>query len=521
MLLVTAEQMQAMDGHTINTLGIPGLVLMENAGRGAFDFLMEELSPDTETLTAVIAGRGNNGGDGFVMARYLMEAGIPVTIFLLSTAHRLQGDAKTNYDLVQALLPHNPHAEIIEIPDAEALEAHYDEIINHDLFVDAVFGTGLNADVRGFYQDIIQIMNDSGAPVFSVDIPSGLNANTGKAMGIAVEASATATFAHAKAGHILYPGNAYTGELAVIDIGIPQFVTDIYSQSELSLMEAEDIFALFPDRPFEGHKGRFGHLLILAGSPGKTGAAALCARGAMRCGTGLVTLGVPEGVHAQLEPSLVEPMTAPLAQTLEGSLSTGALDAILALAADKSALALGPGLGTAAETAALVRQLTADCPLPLVIDADGLNCIVEDLSCLKAAKGPRILTPHPGEMARLCGVSNGEIQNDRVGFAKGFAQTHGVILVLKGAQSLVALPDGRVHICPTGNPGMAAGGMGDVLTGVIAGFLAQGFSPEHAAQAGVFLHGLAGDQLAETQSRFGFLASELADALPLTLEDHL
>ncbi|MCG8566627.1 MAG: NAD(P)H-hydrate dehydratase [Desulfobacterales bacterium] len=523
MLLVTARQMQGMDHHTIDTLGIPGLVLMENAGRGAFDFLMEELGPDGETLVAVVAGRGNNGGDGFVIARYLMEAGIPVTLFLLSTADRLQGDARTNYDLVQALLPHNPHADLIEIPDAQALTAHYDQILDHDLFVDAIFGTGLNSDVRGFYREVIQLMNASGAPIFSVDIPSGLNADTGQAMGISVEASATATFAHAKAGHVLHPGNAHTGELAVIDIGIPGFVTEMFMDQgpRLSLMETEDILSLFPDRPFNSHKGSFGHLLALAGAPGKTGAAILCARAAQRCGTGLVTLGVPEGLHVHLEADLVEPMTAPLAQTPMGGLSSQALDAVLELARDKNAIALGPGLGTEEETRTLVKTLVKDSPLPLVLDADGLNNITDDPSVLDQAKGPRILTPHPGEMARLTGKSTAEIQAQRPAIARDFAQSHGVVLVLKGAQSLVALPDGSLHLCPTGNPGMAAGGMGDVLTGMIGGFLAQGFTPENAALAGVFLHGMAGDYLAETQSRFGFLASELADALPLTLEEYL
>ena len=521
MQLVTAQQMQNMDHHTIDTIGIPGQVLMESAGRGAFDFLMETLEPDGETLVAIMAGRGNNGGDGFVMARYLMEAGIPVSIYLLSTADKLTGDAKTNYDLVQTLLPHSPQADFFEIPDAESLAAHYDTLLDQDLFIDAILGTGLNAPVRGMYKDVIQLMNNSGAPIFAVDIPSGLNADTGQAMGVAARAVATATFAHAKAGQILHPGNEYTGELAIIDIGIPQFVTEKFTDAPIRLMEGEDILSLFPQRPFNCHKGSFGHLLALAGSPGKTGAAALCTRGALRCGTGLVTLGVPEGLHGALEPSLVEAMTAPLAQTASGGLSTTALDAIRELARDKNALALGPGLGTDEETQDLIKTLVADCELPLVLDADGLNGILDDLSCLEQAKGPRILTPHPGEMARLSGISTADIQKNRPDIARKFATTHGVILILKGAQTMVALPDGSLHLCPTGNPGMAAGGMGDVLTGVIAGLLAQGFSPENAALAGVFLHGMAGDFLETHQSRFGFLASVLADALPLTMEEYL
>ena len=523
MLVVTAQQMQNMDHHTIDTIGIPGQVLMESAGRGAFDFLMEELEPDQETLVAVMAGRGNNGGDGFVMARYLMEAGIPVSVYLLSSADKLTGDAKTNYHRVKTLLPHAPHADLVEIPDAEALAAHYDQLLDQDLFIDAILGTGLNAPVRGLYKEAIELMNTSGAPIFAVDIPSGLNADTGQPMGTASRAVATASFAHAKAGHILHPGNEYTGELAVINIGIPQFVTEMFTAQAppITLMEADDVLSLFPRRHFNSHKGSFGHLLILAGAPGKSGAAALAARGALRCGTGLVTLGVPEGLHPALEPSLVEPMTAPLAQTALGGLSTAALPAIQELIMDKMALALGPGIGTEKETQTLVKTLVADCRLPLVLDADGLNCIADDLSCLTTAKAPRILTPHPGEMARLMGKSTEEIQKNRPETAREFASDHKVILVLKGAQTLVALPDGSLHLCPTGNPGMATGGMGDVLTGMIAGLLAQGFSPENAALAGVFLHGMAGDFLETHQSRFGFLASELADALPLTLEEYL
>ncbi len=522
MLLVTAQQMQKMDHHTINTIGIPGMVLMENAGRGAHEFLVEELEPDGETLVAVVAGRGNNGGDGFVMARYLMEAGIPVSIYLLSTAHRLKGDARANYDLVQALLPHNPHAHIIEVPDKETLDQYYNEIQSHDLFIDAVFGTGLNSDIRGFYREVIQLMNQSGAPIFSVDIPSGLNSDTGAPMGIAVEAAATATFGHAKAGHFLSPGDAYTGELAVIDIGIPHFVTEMFTAEThpLVLLGSREILSLFPERERNSHKGSFGHLLALAGSPGKTGAAALCARGAMRCGTGLVTLGVPQGLHPALEPTLIEPMTEPLAQTATGALSRDALPAIVQLTKGKTALALGPGIGTETETRALVTTLVEETELPLVLDADGLNCIVDQLDCLSKAKGPRILTPHPGEMARLAHCTTQEVQAHRPGTARAFATAHQVILVLKGAQTLIALPDGRIFLNPTGNPGMAAGGMGDVLTGMIGGFLAQGFSPEEAALAGVYRHGLAGDYLETHQGRFGFLASELADALPLTLEDH-
>jgi hydroxyethylthiazole kinase-like uncharacterized protein yjeF len=520
MILVTAGQMQRMDHETINSFGIPGMVLMENAGRGAVDMFVRKFGPLNKKTTgnkkvAILAGRGNNGGDGFVMGRYLMEKGIPTTIFLLSTQDRLTGDAKTNLRLAQKLIEKTPKATLIEIPDTESLDRHKARILHQDLFVDAIFGTGLNADVRGFYKEVITLLNRSGKPVFSVDIPSGLHADTGKVLGAAINATATATFAFAKTGHILHPGNQHTGDLEIIDIGIPGFIVQDENPC-LFLLENKDIAPLFGSRKFESHKGSFGHLLVIAGSPGKTGAAALCANAAMRSGTGLVTLGAAQSLNPLLEPQVIEPMTVALAETKEGCLSETSLEAIKDLLKDKQALAVGPGLGTGAATQNLVRNIVQETRLPLVIDADGLNCIAGHLGLLKSRKAPTVLTPHPGEMARLTQKTTAEIQADRLGIGSRFALEYQVVLVLKGAQTLVCCPDGRTFICPTGNPGMASGGMGDVLTGMIAGFIAQGFSIEEAAMAGVFIHGLCGDFLAE-KTRFGFLASDMLPAIPKTL----
>lgn len=516
MYLVTAAQMQAMDSYTINEFGIPGLVLMENAGRGAFDMLMETFDPDESTRVAVVTGRGNNGGDGWVIARYLMENNIPITVFLLSDRERVAGDAQTNMVLVEKLLPHHPDARIVEIPDADTLNRSRSDLVHHDLFVDAIFGTGLNSDVRGFFRDVIQWINDTGKPVFSVDIPSGLNSDSGAACGIAVRAAATATFAFAKAGHILHPGNDHTGDLQVIDIGIPGFAAQDQNLT-LQLLENDDIIPLFPPREFNSHKGSYGHLLILAGSTGKTGAAALCANAAARCGTGLVTLGVPGSANTSLEAMVVEPMTVPLAETGSGTLSVAGLKDILDLMDGKQALGIGPGIGTDPDTCRLVRRLVAESTIPMVIDADGLNCLALSPDILKSGQAPLVLTPHPGEMARLSGLTTREIQADRLGVATQFAREFQVILVLKGAQTVIALPDRRAFVCPTGNPGMATGGMGDVLTGMIAGLAAQGYTAEEAALAGVFIHGLCGDVLAREFGGFGFLASDMVDAIPQTI----
>ncbi len=520
MFLVTATQMQEMDRYTIEKFGIPGRVLMENAGRGAVDFFMEQFQPTPATRVAVVAGRGNNGGDGWVMARYLMEKQIPVTVYLLSERDQVTGDARANMALVETLLPHSPGCTIREIIDVPGLEKARISLIHQDLFVDAIFGTGLNSDVRGIFREVITCINQTGKPVFAVDIPSGINADTGNVCGVSIRAAATATFAFAKIGHVLYPGNEYTGRLRVVDIGIPSF-TARDRNIRFQVLEKKTIRDLFPSRPFNSHKGSFGHLLVLAGSPGKTGAAALCANAAKRIGTGLVTLGVPEQINPVVEPMVVEPMTVPLPQTASGSLSEEGLDHILALTGTRQALALGPGLGTEPDTRKLVTALVKQCPVPLIMDADAVNCVADNPDVLLSRTSPAVLTPHPGEMARLAGVSTSQVQADRPGTARRFAEKFNVILVLKGAQTLIALPDGRLFLCPAGNPGMATGGMGDVLTGMIAGLTAQGMSLENAAMAGVFIHGMCGDVLAEKIGGFGFLAGDMIQAIPEAIHRHL
>nr|NJM01286.1 NAD(P)H-hydrate dehydratase [Desulfobacula sp.] len=520
MLLVTANEMQEMDQKAIHSFGIPGLVLMENAGRGAVRVLLPALKGKSIRNIAVLAGRGNNGGDGFVMARYLLEKGYGITVFLLAPKEAVKGDALAQMQLFEKLCDRSSDASLVEIRDEAGLKTNRSRLLHHDLFIDAVLGTGLNSDLRGLIRDAVELMNSSGKPVFSVDIPSGLNADTGKPMGAAVKAFATATFAFAKAGHILYPGNLHTGELSIIDIGIPNFIAR-EKNIQLSLIERAEIAALFPSREFNSHKGSFGHLLVIAGSTGKTGAAALCANAAMRCGTGLVTLGAAQSLSPVLEGLVLEPMTHALPEKEKGFLSENCLADILSLLNGKQALALGPGLGTREDTATLVRQLVEQSPVPLVLDADAVNCLADDPNILKRKTVPAILTPHPGEMARLCRLSTHDVQADRLGLARKFASTWEVILILKGAQTVIAMPDGRAFINPTGNPGMASGGMGDVLTGMVAGFLAQGFSPETASLAGVYLHGLCADVLSKQKGAFGFLAQDMVQSIPETIFQHI
>jgi NAD(P)H-hydrate epimerase len=381
------------------------------------------------------------------------------------------------------------------------------------VWIDAILGTGLKSDVRDYFREIIEFINSQGRPVFAVDIPSGLNSDTGKPCGCCIEAQATATFAFAKTGHILYPGAQYTGSLTVIDIGIPHPIAEKVGPLT-RLITQERVRSSFKERRPEAHKGDTGHILIVAGSPGKTGAAAMAAMSAMRSGAGLVTLAAAKSLNPVLEPQITEAMTCPLPETIDGILDETAFDMIMSLLTGKRCMAIGPGVGTAPETKALMQRIVQDSPVPLVIDADGINCIADNTNVLKKAEAPIILTPHPGEMARLIGKSAGEVQEDRIGCARDFAVEYNCHLVLKGARTVIAHPDEQVFINPTGNPGMASGGMGDVLTGIIAGFISQGMPVESAAQTGVYLHGFAADGLAEEIGSVWYLATDIMDTLP-------
>lgn len=508
MYLVTAGEMQQMDKETIDNIGIPGRVLMENAGSGAFRYMCRVFPDLVHQSVGVVAGSGNNGGDGFVMARYLSQKGVFVKVYLLCKKDRVQGDAQANLDLLAPLgIP------VVEIPEAGDFKKHKAAMRRHDVWVDGILGTGLKSDVKGHYKSVILLLNTLKKPVFAVDVPSGLNADNGQVCGVCIQAQATATFAFPKIGHVVYPGAAYTGKLEIIDIGIPRRVADHVLPRQFVLNEAY-LKGVIQVRDPDAHKGRTGHLLAIAGSPGKSGAAAMTATAAMRAGTGLVTLGVPTSLNPVLESQVTEVMTYALPETTDHMLDTSAMGAIKELLTGKSCLAIGPGIGTAEETRQLLFQVLEKIVIPVVVDADGLNLLSERPEILRALKVPVILTPHPGEMARMCGVLPADIQKDRIGRARHLATSYHVHVVLKGARTIMAHPDGRVYVNLTGNPGMASGGMGDVLTGVIAGFLAQGYAPEDAVHLGVFLHGAAADHLSAHTGPFGYLATDVMNQLP-------
>jgi NAD(P)H-hydrate epimerase len=508
MYLVTASEMQEMDRRTIEDFGIPGMVLMENAGRGAIRFLFERFADIENKRVGVIAGRGNNGGDGYVMARYLKQKGGHVRVYLLATADRVRGDAAANLKFLGPL-----DIPLIEIPDEASFSKYRSEMAGLEVWIDAIFGTGLKSDVKGYFKTVIDFINGLNKPVFAVDVPSGLNSDTGQAGGACIRANATATFAFAKTGHVIHPGPQYTGALNIVDIGIPPPIVEEVMPRQQLLTSEHIQGCLSPRRP-DAHKGTTGHLLVVAGSPGKTGAAAMTAISALRSGAGLVTLGIAGTLNPVLESQVLEAMTAPLPETQPGVLGESAFDAIKNLMEGKKCVAIGPGLGQAEKTRNLVYKVVKSSSISLVIDADGLNCLAGRAQILKKAGAPVILTPHPGEMARLMDTGVGAVQQDRIKCARNFAAGFNVHVVLKGARTVIALPDGRVFINPTGNAGMASAGMGDVLTGIIAGLIVQGLSPENACRAGVYLHGAAADSLARSIGPYGYLAGDVMKAIP-------
>lgn len=505
--VVTAEEMRELDRLTIETHGIPSHVLMERAGAAVVEALLDSFPHARKTPVLVFAGKGNNGGDGFVVARLLKKKGVRCEVVLTAKKTEVQGDALRNLNAFVGL-----RGRVTEITEPTHLDLVQDKLNRCGLIVDALLGTGLNVPVRGLMAALVDLINTSGVPVVAVDIPSGLDANSGQVLGTAVQTELTVTFGFPKLGQILYPGASTIGQLAVADIGIaPAAVTAVRPQTMLLTTTA--VGALVQTRPPEAHKGDFGHLLVLAGARGKSGAALLCSGAALRAGTGLVTLAGPSGLNGIFSSALLEAMTIPLPERPDGSLSFDETAVTEALKG-KTAVAFGPGVSVSADTIGLMRWLLTQSDYPLVIDADGLNCLATDPGVLRNARVPVVLTPHPGEMARLINSSNADVQARRLEVARTFATQYSCYLILKGARTLIAAPDGRVWINPTGNPGMASGGMGDVLTGILGGLLAQGYPPEEACALGVFLHGYAADLAAEEKGEAGILARDVIERLP-------
>lgn len=510
MILTTAQQMKRLDQRAIEELDLPGLVLMENAARGAVQ-VIGSLYPQARSI-AFFCGKGNNGGDGLAMARYFQALGLRVRVYLAGPRKGLKGDAAHQLDLADRLKI--PLTELDEKTNWSSLRQ---EVFGFDLLVDALLGTGIDKEVSGLFRDLILLINDIPVPKAAVDIPSGLSSDTGRPLGLCVKADLTVTFGLPKIGHVLFPGCRYAGRLFVVDIGIPPAFWPAPAD-RVDLLDGELLVSSLPERDPEGHKGSYGHVLVLAGSRGKTGAAAMTSLGALRAGAGLVTLGIAESLNPIMEIKLTEAMTEPLPEGEPGHLGPEALDRIMTLVKGKKGMVIGPGLSTSPGTIALVQALLSKLPdIPMVIDADGLNALAENPECFNNLTGKAILTPHPGEMSRLSGQSVKEIQADRIGAARAFSQKYGVVVVLKGARTVIADPQGPVYLNPVGHSVLAAGGTGDVLTGLILGFISQGLSLTQSACLGVFLHGQAGLLLARERGVQGILASEILEFIPVLI----
>lgn len=500
--------MREIDQKAMQEYGIPGLVLMENAGL-AVCRVVERLLGGVEGKTVLlVCGKGNNGGDGFVAARQLHSRGARVRLLLAAPAETLHGEARVNYDIWTKM-----GRKVYRLQDRSALQVLRLGLMQADLVVDALFGTGFRGVVKDRPKRLIETINDSDRMVVAVDVPSGVEADTGAVRGAAMRADHTVTFGLPKIGLVLEPGADYAGRLHVADITIPD---EASAHIRRRLLTRRSVGDWLERRPRGAHKGNFGHVLVIGGSRGMLGAACLTARAALRAGAGLVTLAVPQSLQDVAAPLVPEAMTAGLAETVDGAVSQHARDHITGLLDKTDVLALGPGLSANPETVEMVRQVLADLGTPCVLDADGLNALAasDPAKMLPLASGsPLVLTPHPGEMARLLDSTVPEIREDPVGVAERAAETWGCTVVLKGRTTVVA-GDEHTYLNTTGNPGLATGGSGDVLTGITAALVAQNHPPARAAAAAVYVHGCAGDLAAAEKGETALVAGDVIHYLP-------
>lgn len=508
MKLLTAEQMKNIDRRAASDFDIPSLLLMENAGIRTVEIIDDLLVAPQGKTVVILAGKGNNGGDGLVIARHLINAGVTVDTFLLGTPEGMTPDAYTNYSIL-----HKMTGRIYPLTEDQHLDRLMLSLLVSDLIVDAIYGIGFKGSLNDFDSRVVTMVNWCKSPVVAVDIPSGVEADTGEVHGEAVKAMQTVTFALPKIGLVLEPGKNYTGTLTVADISIPSMLLE--DKNLKTNLITENMIRPFirPRRP-ESHKGTYGHALFIGGSAGMTGAVMMSAGAALRAGAGLVTAAIPKSLLPVVESGLLEVMTIPLDETRQETIALDALPAIANIMETMSVCAIGPGMSRYSEANAILRFVLEKADMPVVIDADGLNALEGNHEILKNRQIPVVLTPHPGEMARLIGKSIEEVQSNRMELARTFAAEHGVTLVLKGNKSIVATPSGEIYINITGNPGMATAGSGDVLCGLITGLIAQGLKAQDAAIAGVYLHGLAGDYAGEVRGQRGLIASDLIAGLP-------
>jgi hydroxyethylthiazole kinase-like uncharacterized protein yjeF len=506
MKVYSAEQMKKLEKEAMKA-GISPLVLMENAAIGICKTIMEGYAPDPAFTVAVICGRGNNGGDGMALARHLVNNGIRTKVLLAKGSKLLTPEAETNCRILKRTS--------IPIHEFSSPDKVFKETLGAaSLIIDCLFGTGLTRDVEGFYRQAITFINNLKKPVVAVDIPSGINSDTGEVMGDAIKAQLTVALGAPKPGHLFFPGREYRGALEVSDISLPRSFYD--SPTPYNWLQEDEVKGLLKKRRQNTHKGSYGHLAIIGGSPGKTGAPCMSGMAAMRSGAGLATVICSRSLNPVFESKLLEVMTFPV-DDVDGFMSQLALDSIRDFLKDKDCVVLGPGLSASSVTEILFGSLFKSISIPAVVDADGLNLLAGKKKLLKNKK--IILTPHPGEMARLSGNSISEVLKNPVQIASDFAREYGVHVVLKSSTTVLAAPGGSVHISTYGNAGMASAGSGDVLSGIIGSFISQGYAIEEAAQLGIVLHGLAGDEAKAAKGEHGLIASDIIEFMPHVLKN--
>jgi hydroxyethylthiazole kinase-like uncharacterized protein yjeF len=513
MKIVSVKEMRAIDKAAIKSMGMPGVVLMENAGQSVVDAMEDFFDMESVGKITVVCGKGNNGGDGFVVARYLMNRGIMVEVFVVADALKsISGDAKKNLEILKKL-DFKPQT-VKTKQDMGKLRV---SIYSSDIVVDAIFGTGFSGKLRGMAEMVVREMNESGIPIVAVDTPSGIDADIGTVAGTAVKADLTVTMGLPKQGQFLYPARHYVGELYVAEIGFPEQAVEQVAPAG-TLVESLVVQRFIPWRAPNLHKGAFGRVLIIAGSTGMSGAAAMSATSALRAGAGLVYLAIPEHLNTILETKCTEAITIPVLQNSNGSIALTAYGAIMEKIEQVDVVAIGPGMGQHRETQKLIRKVVKDAQVPLLLDADGINALQGSHAILKKRSMPTIITPHLGEMARLIEQDAAAIESDKIAVARQYAKKWGVVLVLKGAPTVIAEQDGSFWLNGHVNSGLATAGSGDVLSGLIIGFLGQKTTALAAAVSGVHVHGLCGELLLEEMGEHAMIAGDLINAIPRAIK---
>lgn len=513
MKAVTGNEMGRIDKFSIEQMGIPGIVLMENAALKIVKHvgLYFEQKKLTKGKIVIVAGKGNNAGDAFSVARHLITSGNDVKLYCLFEAEHITGDARLNFEILQRM---GAHMEIM------GADTQHDslcmDILTADLVIDGIFGTGFRGQVQGHIEKVIELMNRYSEYILSVDIASGIEAATGRVSDTCIKADSTVTFELPKIGQLVYPGAGFTGKLSVEGIGMPAQAfenIEIYTH----LIDNEFVNAAIPVRGAEFNKGNCGKVLIVTGSAGMAGSGCISAKAGLRTGSGLVYIAAPSSL-VNIYQNVVPEAVAVGIEDKDGVISDQGLNSILEAARKCNVAAVGPGLSAHFSIFNIIKGIAEKFEIPVVLDADALNVLVGNTDILKKFKKAVVITPHPGEMARLTGLETSYIQNNRIEVAKKFAMEWQVIVVLKGARTIIADKNGAVYINPTGNAGMATAGSGDALSGIIASLIGQGAVPLEAAAAGVYLHGLAGDIAAAVKGEHGLNSMDIVENVPYAIK---